>query len=86
MACLLSMAESRLASVLNKLKAWALGALGFVFVIWWLITSSRREGKRKAELRQKEAALKNVEKANEVDREVDAMSDADKRERLRKRK
>jgi len=71
---------------LDKIKAWGLGALAFIVAIVWLITSSRRAGRKSAELKAEKRKLDNVEKAADVDKDIDALSPDAKRDRLRKHK
>lgn len=72
--------------MLSKIKQIALYVLFGLLVLWWLISSSRRAGKRAAELKQKAKALDNVGKAHEVDKDIDNLDADAKRERLRKHK
>lgn len=69
--------------MLNKLKQLALYAVfGLVFV-WWLISSSRRAGRRASELKQKAATIDKVKQANEIEQDIDRLTPSERRERLR---
>lgn len=69
--------------MLNKLKQIALYVLFGLVVVWWLISSSRRAGRRAAELKQKAATLDKVKKANEVEQDIDRLTPDERRQRLR---
>ena len=72
--------------MLNKLKQIALYVMFGLVVVWWLISSSRRAGKRAAELKQKAQTLDKVKKANEVEHDIDRLTPDERRERLRRHK
>lgn len=72
--------------MLSKLKQLALYVVFGLVVVWWLISSSRRAGRRAAELKQKAATIDKVKKANEVEQAVDNLTPDERRERLRKHK
>lgn len=69
--------------MLGKLKQLALYVLFGLVVVWWLISSSRRAGRRAAELKQKAATLDKVKKANEVEQDIDRLTPDERRQRLR---
>lgn len=75
-----------LSKLVSNLKAFSLYALAFLIGILWLVFSSRKAGKKSQELKQKAEAMKHMEQANDVDKDVDGMSDSDKRDWLRKHK
>jgi len=72
--------------MLSKLKQVALYVVFGLVVVWWLISSSRRAGKRAAELKQKAQTLDKVKKANEVEHDIDRLTPDERRERLRRHK
>lgn len=69
--------------MLNKLKQLALYVVFGLVIVWWLISSSRRAGKRAAELKQKAATLDKVKKANEIEQDIDRLTPDELRDRLR---
>lgn len=69
--------------MLNKLKQIALYVLFGLVVVWWLISSSRRAGKRAAELKQKAKTIDKVKQANEIEQDIDKLTPDERRQRLR---
>lgn len=69
--------------MLSKLKQLALYVVFGLVIVWWLISSSRRAGRRAAELKQKAATLDKVKKANEIEQDIDRLTPDELRDRLR---
>lgn len=69
--------------MLNKLKQLGLYIVFTLIAVVWLITSSRREGKRAAEVRQQAKQLDKVRQAHEIEQDVDRLSPDELRDRLR---
>jgi len=72
--------------MLNKLKQLGLYIVFILIAVVWLITSSRKAGKRAAEMRHQAKQLDKVRKANEVEQDIDRLNPDERRERLRKHK
>ena len=65
---------------LAELGAWIAAAIA---AIWWLRSDAKRDAKQRTQAEADRELLKRAEQANEVDKEIDAMPNADKRDRLR---
>lgn len=69
--------------MLSKLKQIGLYIVFTLIAVVWLITSSRKEGKRAAEMRQQAKQLDKVRQAHEIEQDVDRLSPDELRNRLR---
>lgn len=69
--------------MLSKLKQIGLYIVFTLIAVVWLITSSRKEGKRAAEMRQQAKQLDKVRQAHEIEQDVDRLSPDELRDRLR---
>lgn len=72
--------------MLSKLKQLGLYIVFILIAVVWLIASSRKAGKRAAEMRQQAKQLDKVKKAHEIEQDIDRLTPDERRERLRKHK
>jgi hypothetical protein len=69
---------------MKKLYALLAKLLGLFLVLLTTLFAGKKLGKAEVEKKQAEKSLKQAKKANEIDDEVRALSDADLNSRLRK--